>query len=52
MNRRLAARDDLGRPELIAAAGDHVSIIDPASTLWRATIARAEEVLVATPQDS
>jgi hypothetical protein len=45
MNRRLAARDDLDRPELLTGAGDHFTVIDPASDIWNATVIRAEQIL-------
>ncbi|MEA9987110.1 hypothetical protein [Subtercola sp. RTI3] len=45
MNRRVSARPELGHPELLEAPGDHFAIIDPASPLWRATVARVEALL-------
>ena len=46
MNRRLAASDSVGRPELIEAPGDHFSVITPASAIWGQAIDRVTELLV------
>ncbi|MDR5698331.1 kynureninase [Agromyces aerolatus] len=40
MNRRLAAREDLGRPELLELPGDHFSVIDPDASTWQLARAR------------
>ncbi len=45
MNRRLAAREDLGRPALVEGPGDHFAVVDPASGLWRAAAARLAELV-------
>lgn len=45
MNRRLSRRPDLGHPELIEGAGDHFTVIDPASAIWLETIGRVEQRL-------
>jgi len=45
MNRRLASRDDLDRPELIEGPGNHFSVVDPAADVWHATIERVEEIV-------
>ena len=46
MNRRLAASDSLGRPELIEAPGDHFSVITPSSAIWGQAIDRVTQLLV------
>lgn len=45
MNRRLAASDAVGRPELIEAPGHHFSVIDPAAAIWALTLDRVTELL-------
>jgi acetyl esterase/lipase len=45
MNRRLAASDSVGRPELVEAPGNHFSVIDPSAAIWGMAVDRVTELL-------
>lgn len=45
MNQRLSLSDALRRPELLMAPGDHFSVIDPSSVVWKATLSRVCRVV-------
>lgn len=45
MNRRLAASDSVGWPELVEAPGNHFSVIDPSAAIWGMAVDRVTELL-------